>query len=192
MKKSIIAIIVSAIMIVSFNISAFAGNSKTDAGSIVNPAGQIDKNGFDNGNAWWKQEIENCHNDNDGLIDENNELYDRIADLENQLVEAKAAAAPVMKAMEQAEPVVMETIKFNLQKHQEETPNVNQAGSGEIYMLLRSFDEDLFEQIMNSMDGEYTVNINLSTPDSQIDFTSTFWAEDQERSYRDKFIKVVR
>ena len=54
MKLKNVLIVGTALMFLLSGSMAFADNGKTDPNSGINPSGFFGKNGFDNGNAWWK------------------------------------------------------------------------------------------------------------------------------------------
>jgi len=171
-KASIIAMAI--IMFVSFNSVVFAGNGKNTA---TNPAGNSANS---NGNAYWKQEqhqhrhgwkdqAEECASvnielqyqvselevQNDTLIDEVNNLNDRIAELEKQLADAQSNAIPqgVMLGSAPVEEVYeAESRKFAISKS---------AGNYSIYTNDFLMDDEAKGKLENMVPGLYHIEVKV-------------------------------
>ena len=181
-KNSIIMAIIFAISLTSV---AFAGNNKTEAGSGINPAGKSDKPGFDNGNAWWK---------NNECVDIVDSLETSVAELEaeNEALKAEIAKLKEEQTLSSASAdasVDMDAIKFALQKSSEDHPN--HPGVVGIYLNMFSYDEFLTEQIMSTSSGEYEVHVTVTTPDGDVlNVRSIINAQEGPFKYRDHWVGI--
>lgn len=176
MKK--IIIISLAIVFVMTSIT-FAGNNKTETGSGINPAGQSNNPGFDNGHAWWKNNS-TCSDAVLSLDAENLALIAKIGELESQL------------KSESVEPTEVDTMQVRLQETDETHPNSPNVGV--FYYIAHTSDPDIKEQILALPPyGTYTVEVKIISPEGdEINIFSTFDAIEEIVKYRNYSIKNVK
>jgi len=186
---SIIAIMVM-VMFVSFNSIAFAGNDKNTA---INPAGNnANSNGKaswkqDQNNRHqnqhqnrhgWKVQAEECSSinielqyqvseleiENDALIDENNSLTDRIAELEKQLADAQSNAIPqgvILGSAPVEEIHKAESRKFAISKYSD--------GNFGIYTNDFMMSDEAKSKLNDMVPGFYHIEVKVINVDSGIE-----------------------
>ena len=191
--KKLAVLVIGIFMVISFNNIAVAGNSKTEAGSGVNPAGQSNKNGFDNGNAWWKaqQEIEELK----ALLAEKQleieYLEEDVTALEELLDNQSCPEpAPMMQAMAAPEQTwEAEARKFAIYKMGYDHPNTPEA-----YGVLTNFfvPASEMQNLITTMDsGSYQVNVRVEDDfGNVVNIETELEAELKDRNYYDHFIQI--
>jgi len=203
MFKKISIIMLAIVLFVSFNSVAFAKNNKTKAGSGINPAGKSDKPGFDNGNAWWKNnqcvdvvdsleadvdalnaDIEFLQEDNDALVAENESLRAQIEELI-----AKAAEQKKMQVMNAQRSMQVETKQVRLQVLSPEHGAGNQAC---FYYIAYSQDESMKDRIRNLLAGQYRIDLTVTQPDGEtIEINSDFEGYHENANLREVSIRNI-
>ncbi len=194
LRRSLITLAI--VSLVTFSTPAFAGNNKTEAGSGINPAETSEKPGFDNGNAWWKNNecieiVDSLEAYIDELVNEVNTLTTENEALKAEIASLKVEShfASVSYAANEV-PAEMDAIRFALQKSSEDHPN--HPGVVGIYLNMFSYDEFLTEQIMNTSSGEYEVHVTVTTPDGDVLNASSFInAQEAPKAGRDHWVGLI-
>ena len=184
--KRLSIIIMAIVFAITFTTIAFAGNNKTEAGSGTNPAGKSDKPGFENGNAWWK---------NNECVEVVDGLESTVADLEaeNEALKAEIAKLKEEAALSDSQTEAVydaEPRKFAVYKMAADHPNTPNAYG--VYTNFFIPEDNAQAMIENMQSGHYEVSINVTDPDGNVARIKTsLEAQVTPRDYYDHYVELI-
>jgi len=183
MLRKSLSILAIVLFITSLSISAYAGNNKTEQDSGINPAGKSNKNGFDNGNAWWKHRVAE-------LEAQVIFLQDDVQDLEDQLANQVCPEPIIVQSTLPEQTWEAEPRKFAIYKTSSDHPNTPDAYGVYANFFIPGTDIQNLIAVMES--GSYEVNIEVVDPDGNlVNIETVLEAQKIPRAYYDNYVELV-